>query len=128
MDSLLPLLGTTSQEFIFSEAIAADARVVLLEAVCVCYTVHVCCQLVVPPTIRESPRPRVVQRRTFLSNFPDGSWEQMNDLELSDLDAHSDTQKLPSFFASEVATEYFGAALEGETSRQVCRRQAESRA
>ena len=38
-----------AQEFIFSEAIAADARVVLLEAVYVCYMVHVSRQLAVPP-------------------------------------------------------------------------------
>ena len=74
-----------AQEFIFSEAIAADARVALLAAVYVCYTVHVSRQWAVPPTIRESPRPRVVQRRNFPSSFPDGSWEQMDDLDLSDL-------------------------------------------
>ena len=78
-------IAARAQEFIFSEAIAADARVALLEAVYVCYTVHVSRQLAVPPTIRESPRPRVVQRRTSPSSFPDGSWESMDDLDLSDL-------------------------------------------
>ena len=51
---------------------------------CVCYTVYVS-RLGVPPTNRESPRLRVVQRRTSPSSFPDGSWEVMDDLDLSDL-------------------------------------------
>ena len=62
-----------AQEFLLGEAIEADARVALLEAVHVCFTVHVSRQLAVPPTIQEPPRPRVVQRRTFPSSFPDGS-------------------------------------------------------
>ena len=78
-------IAAKAQEFIFSEAIAADARVALLEAVYVCYTVHVSRQLAVLLTIRESPRPRVVQRRTSPSSFPDGFWEQMDDLDLRDL-------------------------------------------
>ena len=118
-------IAARAQEFIFSEAIAADARVALLEAVYVCCTVHVSRQLAVPPTIRESPRPRVVQRRTFPSSFPDGSWEQMDDLELSDLFLMRIPmlRSCPHFFASEVATE-FRRSFGGETLRKGCRRRA----
>ena len=62
-------IAARAQEFIFSEAIAADARVALLEVVYECCTVHVSRQLAVPPTIRESPRPRVVEEN-FSQQFP----------------------------------------------------------
>ena len=123
-------IAARAQEFIFSEAIAADARVALLEAVYVCYTVHVSRQLAVPPTIRESPRSRVVQRRTSPSSFPDGSWEQMDDLDLSDLFLMRIPmlRSCPHFLRARLR-QSFGAALEERHRAKVAGdEQAESRA
>ena len=87
-------------------------------------------QLAIPPTIRESPRPRVVQRRTSPSSFPDGSWEQMDDLDLSDLFLMRIPmlRSCPHFLRARLR-QSFGAALEERHRAKVAGdEQAESRA
>ena len=123
-------IAARAQEFLLGEAIAADARVALLEAVYVCYTVHVSRQMAVPATIREPPRPRVVQRRAFPSSFPDGSWEQMDDLVLSDLFLMRVPMlgSCPHYLRARLR-QSFGAALEERhRAKLVGDEQAESRA
>ena len=76
-------IAARAPEFLLGEAVAVNARVALLEAVSVCLTVHMSRQLAVESRVTEVPR-RAVQKRTPPSTFPEGSWEQLDEVDLTD--------------------------------------------
>ena len=122
-------IAARAQEFLLSEAVAVDARVALLEAVYVCLTVHMSRQLAVESRVTEVFR-RAVQRRTPPSTFPEGSWEQLDEVDLTDffLLRLPMLKSCPRFLRSRLR-ESFGAALaERHRAKSVGDELGESRA
>ena len=83
-----------------------------------CLTVHMSRQLAVPPHVTEVPR-RVVQRRTPPTRFPEGSWEQLDQVDLIDffLLRLPLLKSCPHFLRARLR-ESFGVAL-AETGRSL---------
>ena len=110
-------IATRAQEFFLREAVAVDARVSLLEAVYVCLTVRMSRQLAVESRVTEMPR-RAVQRRTPSSTFPKGSWEQLDEVDLTDFFLlRLSMLKSCSHFLKSRLRESFGAALAENSGR-----------
>ena len=122
-------IASRAQEFLLSEAVAIDARVALFEAVYVCITLHTSRQLAVPHHVTEVSR-RVVHRGTSPSTFPEGSWEQLDQVDLTDffLLRLAMLKSCPHFLRARLR-ESFGTALaERHRAKSVGDEVGESRA
>ena len=76
---------SVAQEHILNVGVAADARVALLEAVFVLITVDRSRRIIVPLAARLPEVRRMGVRPEVPHSLPDGTWEQMDDVDLHEV-------------------------------------------